>query len=90
MGEWDWNVSELDMSKKKFKEICDQYYETILDETDMNNAFCLVHDLLMAEADAIDRKQPNTYMASRLRLAAYEVILMVSDMSEAFYQVVME
>ena len=81
-------MGELYMSEDKFREICNDYSTTILDDGDISNAFWIVHDLLLAEAEAIKIKEPYaTNTIDRLEKAAHEVFMMESDITDAFENV---
>lgn len=81
-------MGDLSINVDKFCEICKEYSTTILDDSDISHAFWIVYDLLRAEADAIEEKEPyavNTIR--RLRDAAHEVFMMESDITDAFEEV---
>ena len=62
------------LTKEKLNSIIQQYNITFITEDDVVNAFNFVHDVLVAEADAIKGKEPSaTASISRLEAAAYEV-----------------
>lgn len=62
------------LTKETLNSIAQKYNITFLTEDDVVNAFNFVHDVLVAEADAIKAKEPTaTASISRLESAAYEV-----------------
>ena len=81
-------MGDLYMSEDKFRDICREYSTTILDDGDASNAFWFVHDLLLAEAEALKAKEPwATNAIDRLEKAAHEVFMMESDITDAFEEV---
>ena len=62
------------LTKEMLNNIVQKYNITFLTEDDVVNAFNFVHDVLVAEADAIKSKEPTaTASISRLESAADEV-----------------
>ena len=62
------------LTKEMLNSIVQKYNITFLTDDDVVNAFNFVHDVLVAEADAIKDKEPTaTASISRLESAAYEV-----------------
>lgn len=83
-------MGELKMSKTTFRNVCSEYV-TIRDEEDIFDAFMIVHDLLLAEADAITAHNPaDKHYIDRLRRAAHEVIKMTDDVTDAYFRVICE
>lgn len=81
-------MGDLYMNEDTFLGICREYNTTILDGGDISNAFWIVHDLLNAEADALEKKEPHAFNTiRRLRDAAHEVFMMESDITDAFEEV---
>lgn len=69
----------MEISKSKFDEIYEKY-KFWIDDPEM--AFDFVHDVLAAEADFINEKNPNWYVSARkLDQAAYEVFNLSSQIS---------
>lgn len=65
------------LTKETLNSIAQKYNITFITEDDVVNAFNFVHDVLVAEADAIKDKEPTaTASISRLESAAYEVFSM--------------
>lgn len=62
------------MSRQKLEEIKKEYGTLIMADSDVVDAFNLVHDILVAEADTLKVKADYaTASISRLEQAAYEV-----------------
>lgn len=81
-------MGDLYLSENKFQEVCKEYSTTILDDGDASNAFWFVYDLLKAEAEALREKEPwATVAIDRLESAAHEVLMMESDITDAFENV---
>ena len=81
-------MGDLYMSEEEFRSVCSQYTTTIMDDGDISNSFWIVYDLLKAEADALEAKEPwATATIDRLRSAAHEVMMMEFDVTDAFEEV---
>lgn len=65
------------LTKETLNSILKKYDTTLFNLDDAVNAFNFVHDVMVAEADALKAKEPSaTTTISRLESAAYEVFSM--------------
>lgn len=62
------------ITKKQFEALRQKYSNLLIMDSDVRDALNFAHDLLAAEADAIEAQEPTaTVTIDRLNKAAYEV-----------------
>ena len=68
------------LSKTEYRNLISKYPVFLVLPSDAEDTLSFVHDLLLAEANAIKSQEPDaTASISRLEEAAYEVYLLFSD-----------
>lgn len=68
------------IKKEKLEELKEKYSSLLIVESDVVDALNFVHELLIAEADAIKESEPDaTSSIARLEAAAYEVFDVCGD-----------
>ena len=69
------------LSKTEYQSLKSKYPLLLVLSSDAEDALSFVHDLLLAEADAIKAQEPDaTASITRLQEAAYEVYSLFSDL----------
>lgn len=75
------------ISKQKLDEIKKEYSTLIMTDSDVVDAFNLVHDILMAEAEAIRAKASYaTASISRLEQSAYEAFSIGGEIDNGVFE----
>ena len=75
------------MTREKFNELKRKYSTLLVLDDDFADAMNFVNDLLEAEADAIEKREPTaTASIGRLREAAYEVFSILSEVENGEFE----